>query len=185
MFVLGRVEVATGHFVQHVLRAQRLLADHSVQWMGLREPQWLTGRSPHSILPSNPSTECHEALLATIGRRRRPLSTTERAMIERGFIRAETILLIRAFSPALRSNVLFTMASPCLTIRFFRNLHNWELEKAITALDFSYCHSLSQLDPSLKCLSGLIGHQPDRVYERKAVYCVRQDRVVHDLNGVC
>lgn len=142
MFVLGRVEVATGHFVQHVLRAQRLLADHSVEWMGLREPQWLTGRSPHSILPPNPSTECHETLLATIGRRRRPLSTTERAMIERGFIRAETILLIRAFFPALGNNVLFTMASPCLTIRFFRHLHNWELEEAMTALDFLYCQSI-------------------------------------------
>lgn len=70
------------------------------------------------------------------------------------------------------------MGLPCLTTRFFQKLHDWELEEAMTALDFLHCRSLSQLSPSLESLNGLIEHQLDQVYDRHAVYCMEQDRVV-------
>ncbi|KAK0726580.1 hypothetical protein B0T21DRAFT_422329 [Apiosordaria backusii] len=142
-FDICRIEEMTAIFIRHVLRVQRQLADMSK--CGLADTSHCDESGLYSFIQSHA-----ESLIATVGEGRRPLSKAEIARMERSFIRAETLLLLKAVfpvaasgasirltrSPAVASTRYGSCVSTRLTKAFFQSPNDWEVEEALTALDF-------------------------------------------------
>ncbi|KAK4173153.1 hypothetical protein QBC36DRAFT_360664 [Triangularia setosa] len=84
------------------------------------------------------NSEAVKTLIAIVGNQQQPLSVTEVARLERGFIRAEILFLQAAFPVDDTSH-------NCLTIRVFQNLDDWEVEEILTAVDVIECSGLRKL----------------------------------------
>ncbi|KAK0726577.1 hypothetical protein B0T21DRAFT_350690 [Apiosordaria backusii] len=148
MFDLCRVEELASIFVRHVLRIQRRLADQATTWIGDREPMWLPSffeatlshRNLKSKEVESLAANARRTLIAAVGGERRPLSASEVARLERAFIRAEILFFLQAVFPVDEIEEY-----SCLTTQVFRNLHEWEVEETLTAVDLMECACLRNI----------------------------------------
>ncbi|KAK4198223.1 hypothetical protein QBC40DRAFT_298621 [Triangularia verruculosa] len=109
---------------------------------GSTKSQLLLGAEIKQIRKILQDKEEAQVIANVLGSGRRPLSKTELSRMETGLIRGEILLFLQAVYPDMKR-----FGRTAFTTIFLRTLHDYEVEEALTALDFLQENPMEMEDP--------------------------------------